>query len=110
MAEADVYLGLVGKDSSQGEYYNPDEFSKKIDDLKETASVMLIDDGVFSNQAGAEGTTAMEHLNKELLMVQSMTNRYKTFMSVDVSGLIEDCTSNIQEADSIAGDGINAKQ
>ena len=107
MAEADVYLGLVNSDSSQGEYYNPEEFNLLLDDLNETASIMKIEDAVFTNKAAAEGTNAMELLNQKLDQVQQMTNRYKTFMTVDVSGLITDCTTNIQTADSISGDAID---
>ena len=49
----------------------------------------------------------MEKLNQKLGKVHEMTNIYKIFMTVDVSGLIKACTTNIQESDVTSGDAID---
>ncbi len=87
--------------------------SEKMDILLEamgySAEALQIPDDAFTNEESAEGTNTIESINKIWKSVQKMSNRYKSYMSVDVSGLFVESTNNIVAESQAAGDAMKAK-
>lgn len=87
-------------------YIDVDKFNNLLSDLNTTASVLNIDDDVFSNADSANGTEAMAELIKELGEVQNVSNYYKKHISDGVVLLLENVRDNIKKTSKITGDSI----
>ena len=107
-----VYSGPGGKktQSSDVEYYDKEIFDALMATFYDTADKLVIHKTIFEKGPSAEGTELMVELSAELRKMRKMTNRYRTFMTVEINGLIKDCLENINSAENISGDSVGVMQ
>lgn len=101
------------KGTSAGEkdiYLEESNFNKLIENMNESAAYMTIPKEAFDNFKAANGTDSIKKMNSKWKKIRKMTNRYKEFLSIDVSLAYAESIKRINETAQASGDGINSKK
>ena len=85
-------------ESTQNIYLDEEAFNSMLDAMNYSADNLTIPDEAFDNAFAANGTSTIGSLTAEWRKLQEMSNRYKKFMSVDVSGSFLQSIDRINEA------------
>ena len=75
-----------------------------------SADDLQLTDDIYINSEAAKGTDTLVKIEGVWKETQEMTNRYKSFMSVDVTGLLIESINNIKSAAQTSGDAINLQE
>ncbi len=101
-------VGEKGTSSTNNIYLDQDGFDTLVENMNASAANMTIPDEAFDNYKAAKGTDSIKKMNSKWKKIQKMTNRYKEFLSLDVSIAYAEATKRIIEANQESGDAINS--